>query len=62
MARVIAQWFPRLPQAAELAAALRQDLTGPLYGDEHSSAEYRLEVAPVVSQRAGRRMAQAAAA
>ncbi len=56
VARVIAQQFPRLPSTGELAAALREDLTGPLYSDAYSSARYRLEVAPVVSQRATRLM------
>jgi aerobic carbon-monoxide dehydrogenase medium subunit len=56
VARVIAERFPRLPSTGELAAALREDLTGPLYSDAYSSARYRLEVAPVVSQRATRLM------
>jgi carbon-monoxide dehydrogenase medium subunit len=56
MARVIAGHFPRLPSRAALAAALREDLKGPLHSDAYSSARYRLEVAPVVSQRATRLM------
>jgi carbon-monoxide dehydrogenase medium subunit len=62
MARVIAAQFPDLPATGELATALREDLNAPVYGDLHSSADYRLEVAPVVSQRATRLMTQAAAA
>jgi aerobic carbon-monoxide dehydrogenase medium subunit len=57
VARVIAQQFPRLPATGELARALRDDLRGPVYADAYSSARYRLEVAPVVSQRAARLMA-----
>ncbi len=56
MARMIAQQFPALPATQELARALEEDLTGPLYADAHSSARYRLQVAPVVSQRATRDM------
>jgi aerobic carbon-monoxide dehydrogenase medium subunit len=56
MARVIAQRFPRLPEPGDLASALRDDLTGPVYGDVFSSAHYRLDVAPVISQRAARLM------
>jgi aerobic carbon-monoxide dehydrogenase medium subunit len=52
MARVIARQFPTVPEASDLANALRDDLTGPVYGDVYSSAQYRLDVAPVVSQRA----------
>ena len=62
MAHVIARQFPRLPPALDLADALREDLTGPLYGDGYSSPEYRLEVAPVVSRRAMRLMVSQAAA
>jgi carbon-monoxide dehydrogenase medium subunit len=62
VARVIARQFPRLPAAAELAIALREDLQGPVYADAYSSARYRLEVAPVVSQRATRLMALQAGA
>jgi len=61
MARMIAQQFPRVPGTGDLARALRDDLTGPLYADGYSSARYRLEVAPVVSQRATRLMAAQAA-
>jgi carbon-monoxide dehydrogenase medium subunit len=57
MARVIARQFPRLPATGELARALQDDLRGPVYADAYSSARYRLEVAPVVSQRATRLMA-----
>jgi carbon-monoxide dehydrogenase medium subunit len=56
MARVIAQQFPRPPERGDLARALRDDLTGPVYGDAFSSAHYRLDVAPVISQRAARLM------
>jgi hypothetical protein len=52
MARVIAQQFPNVPQAGDLARALQDDLAGPVYGDIYSSHQYRLDVAPVVSQRA----------
>ncbi len=61
MARVIAEQFPHLPATAELATALREDLNAPVYADLYSSADYRLAVAPVVSQRATRLMTQAAA-
>jgi carbon-monoxide dehydrogenase medium subunit len=54
MARVIARQFPKLPGEGDLASALRDDLSGPVYSDLYSSAEYRLEVAPVVSQRAAK--------
>jgi aerobic carbon-monoxide dehydrogenase medium subunit len=57
MARVIAERFPRLPEAGDLAGALREDLKGSVYSDAYSSARYRLEVAPVVSQRAAHLMA-----
>lgn len=56
MARVIAQQFPRPPERGDLERALRDDLTGPVYGDAFSSAHYRLDVAPVISQRAARLM------
>ncbi|HTB66033.1 MAG TPA: FAD binding domain-containing protein [Steroidobacteraceae bacterium] len=62
MARLIAAQFPHPPATGELATALWEDLNAPVYADLHSSAAYRLEVAPVVSQRATRLMAQAAAA
>jgi carbon-monoxide dehydrogenase medium subunit len=62
MARVIAAQFPRVPATQELAQALRDDLRGPVYADAYSSARYRLEVAPVVSQRATRLMALQAGA
>ena len=62
LARMIAQQFPRLPDTGEFARALRDDLTGPLYADAYSSARYRLEVAPEVSQRAARLMALQAGA
>jgi aerobic carbon-monoxide dehydrogenase medium subunit len=58
MARMIAREFPHPPRANELAGALRDDLTGPVYADTYSSARYRLEVAPVVSQRAASLLAQ----
>ena len=57
VARLIAERFPRLPETEELANALREDLVSPVYDDAYSSARYRLEVAPVVSQRAARLMA-----
>jgi carbon-monoxide dehydrogenase medium subunit len=57
VARLIAREFPRLPDASEFARALHDDLTGPVYADAHSSARYRLEVAPVVSRRAAQLMA-----
>jgi aerobic carbon-monoxide dehydrogenase medium subunit len=55
-ARVIAQQFPHVPQADDLASALRADLTGPVYSDAYSNAQYRLDVAPLVIQRATQRM------
>ncbi len=61
MARLIAREFPHPPQTRDLARALRADLTGPAYGDAYSSAAYRLEVAPVVCQRAAGLMAVRAA-
>jgi CO/xanthine dehydrogenase FAD-binding subunit len=57
MARVIARRFPRIPATADLAEALREDLAGPIYSDTYSSARYRLDVAPVVTQRAAQLMA-----
>lgn len=62
MARVIAASFPQLPRTEDLAAALRADLTGCVYADLYSSADYRLGVAPVVSQRAIALITQVAAA
>jgi hypothetical protein len=62
MARVIAAQFPKLPATGELATALREDLNAPVYADAYSSADYRLEVAPVVIRRATRLMTLAAAA
>ena len=62
MARVIAEHLPHLPEMGDLAAALREDLNAPAYADLYSGADYRLAVAPVVSQRATRLMIQAAAA
>lgn len=56
MARMIARQFPNIPEAGDLARALRVDLTGPVHADSYSSAQYRLDVAPVVSQRATRLM------
>jgi aerobic carbon-monoxide dehydrogenase medium subunit len=61
MAGVIARGFPHAPATADLAAALKADLTGPLYGDVHSSACYRFDVAPVISRRAAERMLKRAA-
>lgn len=58
MAQVIAHRYPGVPETNALAAALRDDLSGPMCSDAFSSAHYRLEVAPVVSQRATRLMAQ----
>jgi aerobic carbon-monoxide dehydrogenase medium subunit len=57
MARVIAREFPSVPEADDLERALQEDLTGPLYADAYSSAQYRLDVAPVVTQRAAWLMA-----
>ncbi len=57
MARVIARQFPGVPQAHDLATALRDDLTDAVHADSYSSAQYRLDVAPLVSQRAARLMA-----
>jgi aerobic carbon-monoxide dehydrogenase medium subunit len=54
MALLLARQFPGLPATKDLAGALREDLRGPVYADSYSSAHYRLEVAPVVSQRAAR--------
>jgi len=54
VARLIAMRLPGVPEVGDLASALRDDLVGPVYSDAHSSAQYRLEVAPVVSQRAAR--------
>jgi CO/xanthine dehydrogenase FAD-binding subunit len=56
MARLIARQFPNIPEVKDLASALRDDLTGPVHEDSYSSAQYRLDVAPVVSQRATRLM------
>jgi carbon-monoxide dehydrogenase medium subunit len=56
MARVIARASPHAPATADLAGALEADLTGPLYGDVHSSARYRFEVAPLISARAAQHM------
>jgi carbon-monoxide dehydrogenase medium subunit len=61
MAQVIARAFPHPPHARDLARALQADLAGPPYGDPYSSAAYRLEVAPVVVQRAAAMMALQAA-
>ncbi len=62
MARLIAREFPHPPQSRDLAGALQADLTGPAYGDAYSSAAYRLEVAPLVTQRAAALMAMQAPA
>ena len=63
MARVIALKFPQPPELKGLASALKADLTGPLYGDVHSSARYRLDVAPMISRRAAQLvLSQAASA
>jgi aerobic carbon-monoxide dehydrogenase medium subunit len=56
MARVIARQFPGVPETGDLASALRDDLTGPVHVDAYSSAQYRLDVAPLVSQRAAHLM------
>jgi carbon-monoxide dehydrogenase medium subunit len=56
IARVIARQFPNIPDIDDLCRALQDDLTGPVYGDIYSSPQYRLDVAPVVSQRAARLM------
>jgi carbon-monoxide dehydrogenase medium subunit len=57
MAQVIKRRFPSIPDARDLASALQDDLTGPVYEDAYSNAQYRLDVAPVVSQRAAQLMA-----
>jgi carbon-monoxide dehydrogenase medium subunit len=62
VAQLIAGQFPRPPVGSELAGAIRDDLTGPIYGDVHSSARYRLEVAPEVIRRATQRLAHHASA
>jgi aerobic carbon-monoxide dehydrogenase medium subunit len=62
MAEVIGRHFPRPPDLRRLASALRDDATGPLYGDVYSSARYRLDVAPEISRRAAQLMALRAAA
>jgi len=62
MAHVFARQFPRVPDKLELADALAADLTDPPFGDLHSSARYRLDVAPIVSQRAALRMSLRASA
>lgn len=59
-ARVVARHFPGPPAPDDLADALRDDLTGPVYGDAYSSARYRLEVAPEIIRRASLRMAEQA--
>ncbi len=61
-ARIITQQFPRPPHTSDLARALQDDLTGPVYGDAFSSAHYRLDVAPQVIRRAADLMARQAAA
>lgn len=55
-ARLIAQQFPHVPETDDLASAVRADLTGPVYSDAYSNARYRLDVAPLVIQRATQRM------
>jgi aerobic carbon-monoxide dehydrogenase medium subunit len=55
-ARVIARQFPHVPKLDDLASALRADLTGPVHSDVYSNAQYRLDVAPLVIQRATQRM------
>jgi carbon-monoxide dehydrogenase medium subunit len=60
VARVLAD-DPRAAHLEDLAQALRADLTGPLYGDAHSSARYRFEVAPLISRRAAQGMSGPAA-
>lgn len=57
VARLIARRFPQPPDSSDLAGAIEQDLTGPLYGDVYSSARYRLEVAPEIIRRATQRLA-----
>jgi carbon-monoxide dehydrogenase medium subunit len=56
MAHVLKCEYPRPADTQDLAQALEADLTGPLFGDIHSSARYRFEVAPIVSRRALERM------
>jgi carbon-monoxide dehydrogenase medium subunit len=55
-ARVIARRFPRVPELDDLASALRADLTGPMHSDPYSNSRYRLDVAPLVIQRATQQM------
>jgi len=61
-ARVIAAQFPGVPKLADLASAMRFDIVGPVYSDAYSDADYRLDVAPLVVQRAVRRTAPQAIA
>jgi hypothetical protein len=56
MAGVFARAFPGVPDKWQLADALAADLTDAPFGDLYSSARYRVDVAPIVSQRAAERM------
>jgi carbon-monoxide dehydrogenase medium subunit len=58
VAQRIARRFPQVPEVAEIAAALGEDLKEPLHADAWTGARYRLEVAPVVIRRAAERMAR----
>lgn len=56
VARLVAGRFPDVPKLDELASAVRADLLGPVYSDPYSDARYRLDVAPLVIQRAAQQM------
>jgi hypothetical protein len=58
IARMISEQFPNIPNVSDLANALRDDLTSPGHSDYYSNAQYRLDVAPVVIQRATQLMAR----
>jgi aerobic carbon-monoxide dehydrogenase medium subunit len=62
MAQILARDFPAAPDTADLARALEADVRGPLFGDVHSSARYRLEVAPIIGRRAAQRLCPGAIA
>ena len=62
MAGVFARAFPGVPDKWQLADALAADLTDAPFGDLYSSARYRVDVAPIVSQRAAERMSLRATA
>lgn len=62
VAGLIATAYPRIPSLPDIASALQADLEAPLYSDACSGARYRLEVAPVVIERALRMIADGALA